>query len=186
MVKTGGGSQTQLYCNLKKSRTHPPESTLPCINCQQEDPCCPVSKGSSPTWGQKRGTQAGDCPLSLGTPHPRRIGGVKEGFDREDPAGNPCRISKGPWWRDMLHHYWHPLGTPALHLHMHYPASIQSSAPHCCQAWIWPQNCTPSSSPAELEENCCAYWWHTWSQSPSHKTYFLISHEMYLIQKSQW
>lgn len=36
MVKTNGGSQTQLWCNLKKSRTHPPERTLPCIDCQQK------------------------------------------------------------------------------------------------------------------------------------------------------
>lgn len=70
MVKTDGASQTQLWCSLKKSKTHPPESTLPCIDCQQEDPCCPVSRGSSPTWGEKWGTQAGDCLGSLGAPHP--------------------------------------------------------------------------------------------------------------------
>lgn len=137
-------------------------------------------RGSSPTWGQKRGTQAGHCPVSLGAPHPRRIRGVKEGFDREDPAlerfpnlsnGGTCSTTP-----DTLQEF-----LPGIYMCI---TLLQFTPMHWCQARVWPQNCTQLFSSWARRKLLCILRTHL-ALVPSHKTHILIL-QMYLIQKLQW
>lgn len=179
MVKTDGRSQTQLWRNLKKSKSHPPEGTLPCIDCQKEDPCCPVLRGSSPTWGQKWGTQAGDCPVSLGTPHARRTGGVKQGFDSEDPAlarfpkvsvRETCSTTTDTLWEFL----------PCIYCFK----SVLCTAllPGLDLA---PKLLTKLSSSWTGRKLLCVLMTHPVVVSSQYQE-ICFMHEMYLIQKSQW
>lgn len=108
---------------------------------------------------------------------PQGTRGAKEGFDREDPAlAGFLNVPSGKTCSSDVLRDW---GTLWEFLSCTYTASVHPSALHYCQHRIWPQNCTSSCSPAQL---LCRY---TRSQSPHTKIYFLLSHEMYLIQDSQ-